>query len=190
MLAAAGRVSDTIEWKRVSTTLPAAWMTTVLVRDLDGFARELALIADEADIWRVAPGVTNAVGSLTLHVCGNLQYFIGTVLGGTGYQRDRDQEFTARHVSREVLLAELRRTQEVIRAVLPRLTEQALASAYPEQVGGLTMQTGQFLTHLTAHLACHLGQAGYLRRLLTADARSAGPVPLAPLAIASDGGMS
>lgn len=183
-------MSDTLEWRCVSTSLPAAWMTTVLVRDLEGFAREVALFADEPDLWRVAPGVANAVGSLTLHVCGNLQYFIGTVLGGTGYRRDRDREFAIRHLSREDLLTELRRTQEVMRAVLPSLSEQTLAGPYPEQVGGITMQTGQFLIHLTAHLACHLGQAGYLRRILTADARSAGPGPLAPLAIPSDGGVS
>ena len=174
----------------MSTVLPAAWMTTVLVRDLEGFAREVALFGDEADLWRVPPGVTNAVGSLTLHVCGNLQYFIGTVLGGTGYRRDRDREFAVRHVPRAELLAELRRTQEVMRAVVPGLGEQTLASPYPEQVGGLTMHTGPFLVHLTAHLAFHLGQAGYLRRVLTGDARSAGPVPLAPLAIPFHGGVS
>jgi hypothetical protein len=36
--------------------------------------------------------------------------------------------------------------------------------------------------HLAVHLAFHLGQAGYLRRALTGDARSSGPVSLRALA--------
>lgn len=164
------------------TSRPAAWVTTLLIRELEGFERELALFVDDRQVWQTAPGVTNATGTLVLHVCGNLQHFVGAVLGGTGYVRDRAHEFSARDLPRTALLAELGRTKAAVLATVPRLTDEALAARYPEAVGGIVMVTGQMLTHLSAHLAFHLGQAGYLRRLLNADPRSAGPLPLPPLA--------
>jgi uncharacterized damage-inducible protein DinB len=159
------------------------WLALLMRRELEGFERELALFPDEALVWQTAPGVTNSAGTLALHICGNLQWFIGGVLGGTGYIRDRDWEFSARNVSRDALLAEVRRAIEVVRTVLPHVSDDQLAQPYPETVGGVTMITGAFVTHLAAHAAFHLGQAGYLRRVLTGDSTSAGPVPLAPLAM-------
>jgi hypothetical protein len=117
-----------------------------------------------------------------LHVSGNLQFFVGRVLGHTGYVRDREREFNARDVPREELFRQLTATAAVVQDVMPRLPDDVLAREYPEAVGGVTMGTGVFLTHLCAHLAFHLGQAGYLRRVLTGDARSAGPLPLEALA--------
>lgn len=161
---------------------PTAWFEQVLVRELDGFEREIALCPDDAALWRTAPGVSNALGTLVLHVCGNLQFFLGSVLGQTGYVRDREREFSARGVPRDELLRQLQSTKTVVRTVLADVTDDVLAREYPEAVGGVTMGTGVFLTHLCAHLAFHLGQAGYLRRVLTgAEARSAGPLPLKPL---------
>lgn len=168
---------------QVRMSLPASWIARLLVRELEGFERELALIPDEDLIWQTSPGVTNAIGTLTLHVCGNLQHFVGRVLGGTAYVRDRDREFSARHVPRLDLMAELARTQDVIRTVVPLLTDEALAAPYPEAVAGGVTTTGLLLTHLVAHLAFHLGQAGYLRRTLTGDNVSAGPLPLTSLAL-------
>ena len=43
------------------------------------------------------------------------------------------------------------------------------------------IQTLRFLLHLCAHASFHLGQAGYLRRGLTGQSQSAGPVPLLAL---------
>jgi hypothetical protein len=41
--------------------------------------------------------------------------------------------------------------------------------------------TRLWLMHLSAHLAFHLGQAGYLRRIVTGDTRSSDPVRIAEL---------
>lgn len=160
----------------------AAWLTKLLIRDLEGFGRELARFPGEADLWRLAPGVANSAGTLALHVSGNLQHFIGAVLGGSGYRRDRAREFSARDVPRADLLEELARTAASVVAVVPGLTDEALAAPYPERVGGVAMVTGQLLLHLEAHLAFHLGQAGYLRRVLVPGSGSADPLPLSPLA--------
>lgn len=161
----------------------ASWIATLLVRELEGFEREVALFSDERLLWQTSPGVTNPVGTLTLHVCGNLQHFVGRVLGGTTYVRDRDYEFRARAVPRAELVAQLRTTQHVVRTVLAALSESALAAEYPDTIAGVRTTTGVLLTHLVAHLAFHLGQAGYLRRTLTGENVSAGPLPLEPLAL-------
>lgn len=47
------------------------------------------------------------------------------------------------------------------------------------QLTGTTVITSVFLVHLGAHLAFHLGQAGYLRRIVTGSNTSTGPVPIA-----------
>ena len=161
----------------------AYWILQLFVREIGTLERELALFPDDAATWQVVPGVTNSAGTLVLHLCGNLQWFIGGVLGGSGYVRDREREFSARGIPREELLRDLETTRAVVIAVMPTLTDAQMAKAYPEAVGGVTMVTGLFLMHLSAHLAFHLGQVGYLRRALTGENRSASPLPLGPLAL-------
>jgi hypothetical protein len=154
----------------------------LLVRELEGFKRELDLFPDEDSVWGTLPGVTNSAGNLALHVAGGLQYLVGSVLGQTGYVRDRDAEFTRRG-SRAAVHAELDRAATVVREVLPRLSDGTLAGPYPEPVLGVTFRTRTFLLHLCAHAAFHLGQAGYLRRMLSGDGPTSGPIPLAPLSL-------
>ena len=73
---------------------------------------------------------------------------------------------------------------EFVATTLARLPESALAAPYPEPHDGVQLPCGRYLLHLCAHLAFHLGQAGYLRRALTGDARTSGAVSLKAL---SDG---
>jgi hypothetical protein len=65
---------------------------------------------------------------------------------------------------------------------LGRLTDDDLRRPYPELVSGRQFITGDFLLHLSTHLAFHLGQIGYLRRGLTGDPTSSGAVSNAVLA--------
>lgn len=161
------------------------WTRLLLIRELTSFSRELELFPDESLIWKTVPGISNSAGNLALHVCGNLQHFVGAVLGGTGYLRNRDLEFSARGVSRAVLLAELQETTHVVDTVLPRLPENALSADYPDVPGGGRVPTGLFLLHLGIHLAHHLGQAGYLRRVLTGQNQSSGAIAVRALATAT-----
>src|SRR2546422_8525585 len=48
--------------------------------------------------------ISNCAGTLALHLGGNIQFFVGAVLAGTGYVRDRDAEFARRDVPRAELL--------------------------------------------------------------------------------------
>src|SRR2546425_8677611 len=73
-----------------------SWVAGILARDLKALRREVEAYADERDLWRTAPGVTNPGGNLALHCAGNLQHFIGGVLGCSGYLRHPDAEFRQR----------------------------------------------------------------------------------------------
>jgi uncharacterized damage-inducible protein DinB len=156
----------------------------LLVRELEAFAREVELFPDDESLWKTAPGVTNSAGNLALHACGNLRHFVGAVLGGTGYVRDRAAEFATRPGRREDVAREIRETIAVVVTVLPRVPESALEAPFPEAHDGLQLPGGRLLMHLVAHLSFHLGQAGYLGRILTGDPRVSGAVSLKAL---SDG---
>jgi hypothetical protein len=154
----------------------------LLVRELEGFRREIALFPDDVSLWQTAPGITNTAGNLALHVAGNLQHFIGGVLGGTGYIRDRELEFSRRSGTRAEIVAEIDATLAVVRRVVPGVPAIVFDEIYPEAViRSRKIGTRVFLLHLCAHAAYHLAQAGYLRRVITRDERSSGAIPLEEL---------
>ena len=138
------------------------------------FQRDLLKMEDEVRmypslrlLWETAPGTTNSGGTLALHVAGNLQHFIGAVLGSTGYVRNREAEFGRRDVPAGEILAELARTRRIVSEVLKRIDDRDLAGLYPIEVFGVPMSTEYFLIHLQGHLNYHLGQVNYHRRILT-----------------------
>jgi hypothetical protein len=159
----------------------AADLLILFRRDLGCLGREVAAFPDDATLWRTLPGISNSAGNIALHVAGNLRHFVGTVLGGTGYVRDRDREFARREGTRAELIAELERTASDVAVGLQALTAAAEAAPYPAAVAGHHAPTGRFLLHLEAHLAFHLGQAGYLRRALTGEAGATGGMGIAEL---------
>ena len=154
----------------------------MLVREIEATIKEIELFPDDESIWKTLPGTGNSVGNLALHIGGNLKHYIGNVLGGDGYVRDREAEFSTRWRSRADLVRELEETKAVVLAVLPGLSEATVADTYPETVGGVSLPCGRFLIHLCVHAAFHLGQAGYLRRCLTADDTSSGAISMKALA--------
>ena len=151
-------------------------LSALVVRDLGGVMREIEAFPDDASVWELRPGVTNSAGTLALHLVGNLNHYIGHYLGQTGYVRDRPREFSTTGVSRAELSAMLAATREMIATVLPRVTEEHLDLPYPEPHGGRTIPTRAFLVHVATHLAFHLGQIGYLRRIVTGQNHSVGPL--------------
>lgn len=166
----------------------SSWAEIVLVRELEALERELSLFGDEELIWTVAPGLSNSAGTLALHVCGNLQHYVGAVLGTTGYIRNRELEFSKRGVSRQALASEIRQTIRVVHETLSGFAPDRLSLEYPEDVAGARVATGLTLLHLSAHLAHHLGQVGYLRRLLTGENVSSGAISQKALSRRSSAG--
>lgn len=135
-------------------------------RDLEKLKAEIAAYNSEGNIWVVSEGIANSAGNLTLHLVGNLNHFVGTVLGNTGYIRQRDLEFSLKDISRDELIRKIEETIYVIDTVLDIVTDEQMASEYPIIVFEKGDTTGYFLTHLATHLTYHLGQVNYHRRLL------------------------
>lgn len=135
-------------------------------RDLNILSVEINSYSDETNLWITNADIKNSPGNLCLHLCGNLQHFIGAVLGNSGYVRDRDAEFSNKNVPKEELLISIDNTKEVVLNVLESLSEDQLANDYPIEVFKKKMSTIYFLIHLHSHLNYHLGQINYHRRLL------------------------
>lgn len=146
-------------------------MTTELAelftRDLNRLIKELEQYPNEEKLWIVTEGINNSAGTLTLHLIGNLNHFIGAVLGNTGYVRNREAEFSDRNIPVSEMISSVHKTSEVINNVLLTVNNETLSSDYPLQVFGEPIRTSKFLIHLQGHLNYHLGQVNYHRRLLT-----------------------
>lgn len=145
----------------------------VMVRELRALRREIEAYADEADLWRLPPGIANSAGTLALHLAGNIQHYIGSILGKTGYVRDRAAEFARRNVPRAEILAGIDAAIAAAEPALGTLTEATLAAEYPVPVAGHTVATSEFLVHLAVHLGYHLGQVDYHRRIVTGQGETA-----------------
>jgi hypothetical protein len=127
---------------------------------------ELESFPSEESIWKVPAGIANSPGNLALHITGNLNHFIGAVLGKTGYIRERELEFSRKDVPRAMLIAGLRDAQAMVVQVLADLDGHKKLSDYPDSFKGRTLSIDDALSHLLAHLAYHTGQVNYLRRML------------------------
>jgi hypothetical protein len=142
----------------------AGELAALFARDLARLAQEIQAFPDTETMWRVVPGVSNAAGTLALHLEGNLREYIGRQLGRLAYPRDRPREFSARGVAQQELRRRVEALQATIPPVIAALTADALAATYPEPFNDATLSTRQFLLHLLSHLNYHLGQIDYLRR--------------------------
>lgn len=140
-------------------------LSDLFERDLLLLRDELNNFKDEKNMWRKADGIANSAGNLTLHLAGSISYNIGTILGNTGYVRNREQEFTATDISRAVLVDEIEAVAAMVKKTLPALSAEKLTAIFPFDKYGRE-STAFYLLHFYGHLNYHLGQVNYLRRIL------------------------
>jgi uncharacterized damage-inducible protein DinB len=148
---------------RLATAVSAALVKEL--EELRGSLRQAVAALDEKAFWAkpIEPG--NSIGHLILHLTGNLNHFVGAQLGGTGYFRDREREFTEQEVpAKAEALARLDEAVATFRRVVTGLPEERLLSSHPEARFGSVLET---LVHLVAHFAVHRGQVSYLVRLVS-----------------------
>lgn len=136
------------------------------VRDLNKLREELSAYGNEANIWKTSGQISNSAGTLTLHLIGNLNHFFGATLGNTGYVRQRELEFSTRDVARATLIADLDQTIAMMQSTFARLDNRSLEDTFPIMKHEKHETTGHFMIHLYGHLAYHLGQVNYHRRIL------------------------
>jgi uncharacterized damage-inducible protein DinB len=123
-------------------------------------------LSDE-QFWRNPFSHGNSVGHLVLHLTGNLNYYVGARIAGTGYVRNRELEFSE---PRKLPKAEvLRKFEEAIAIVIASIEKQTeadwtvpyTAEREPDSKNRVTL----FL-RCASHLYHHVGQIIYLSREL------------------------
>ena len=119
-------------------------------------------------VWSRGGENENAPANLVLHLCGNVQQWIGTGLAGRPDVRKRGEEFAAREgVQPDALSALLYESVRDAVAVLlafpaSRLMEYVTIQAY--RVTAL-----EAINHVVEHFAQHAGQLIYATKLATGE---------------------
>lgn len=129
----------------------------------------------DGQFWRNPFPYGNSVGHLVLHLTGNLNYYIGAQIAGSGYVRDRDREFTeaVRPPKDDVLQNFDRAIHSVIETVRKQSAENWSANYSAER----SKQKNRFAIVLScaAHADHHVGQIIYLSRELIRESESRAP---------------
>jgi uncharacterized damage-inducible protein DinB len=122
-------------------------------------------------LWRKPYPYGNSIGHLLLHLTGNLNYYIGAQIAGTGYVRDRDREFNEpRMLPKEQVLVDFDRAIAMVAATIRKQSAEDFAQPYsavrePEAHDRFTV----FL-RMAAHAYHHVGQIIYLSKEVTRPA--------------------
>ncbi len=140
-------------------------LSAVFEKDLISLKTEIEAYTDEEKLWIKAEGINNSAGNLCLHILGNLNNYIGAILGNTGFVRNRPSEFSE-ITTKDNLLKSLDETTEMVKKTISNLDFDVFDQTYPDNVFGREMKTDYFLIHLVGHLNYHLGQINYHRRIL------------------------
>jgi hypothetical protein len=141
--------------------------TLVLVlasRYLANAARVCALAEPITDgqFWQKPFPYGNSFGHLVLHLTGNLNYYIGTQVAGTGYVRDRPREFNdPTPPSKEEAL---KRFEDAVAMVVKTIGAQSAEDWAAEYSGaGTDAKTRlDMIMQCAAHMQHHIGQMIYL----------------------------
>jgi hypothetical protein len=124
-------------------------------------------------LWERPFPYGNSIGHLLLHLTGNLSYYIGAQIAGTGYVRDRPREFgdTSRR-PKNVVLQDFDRAVDMVLETLAAQRETDWLAPY-QGVGADDVQDrlGIFV-RCAAHADHHAGQMIYLCKELTHRAQA------------------
>ncbi len=141
-------------------------LKALFARDLKKLETEIGLYCGEENLWKTDKHVANSGGNLCLHLIGNLNTYIGAAIGNTDYIRNREKEFSLKNIPKKELIGNVVQTEIVVAKSLSNVTDEQLLSEYPMLVFEHKTSVAYMLMHLAAHLAYHLGQINYHRRLL------------------------
>jgi uncharacterized damage-inducible protein DinB len=131
-------------------------------KKLAGVVRELAEPLSDDQFWAKPFAFGNSFGHLVLHLTGNLNYYIGAQIAGTGYVRNRPLEFsdTTRAAKAEVL-RKFDEAIEMVLATIDRQTPEDWSKEYTG-VGADARDRFDMVLQCATHLHHHIGQMIYL----------------------------
>jgi uncharacterized damage-inducible protein DinB len=121
----------------------------------------------EEQLWRKPYAYGNTVGHLILHLTGNLNYYIGARVAGTGYVRDRDLEFTdSEPKPKEEVFAAFDRTMNMVVATIRKQTAGDWLKEYSAEREPEAKERFNIFLRSAGHAYHHVGQIIYLAREL------------------------
>ena len=133
---------------------------------LDESIRMLAISfeqLEENDIWKRHNEVSNSIGNLMVHLCGNIRQYGIASLGNVIDTRDRNAEFDATNgLGIETLLSLIKETVEEAKQVLSDCSVSELMRK--REVQGFTFSGIGVAIHVTEHLSYHTGQIAFLTK--------------------------
>lgn len=117
-------------------------------------------------VWRKPYPYGNSIGNLILHLTGNLNYYIGTQIAGTGYVRHRDQEFTGHGKPKEDLLRDFDAATDIAVSTVARQNDDDWAKPYAAENEPESEDRFTAILRCAGHAYHHAGQIIYLQREL------------------------
>ena len=125
--------------------------------------RELAAPLSEEQLWQKPFPFGNSFGHLVLHLTGNLNYYIGAEVAGTGYVRDRDREFTEpKRLRKDEVLKSFDGAIEVVLRAIAAQSEGDWTKAYTAVREDDAGNRFNIFLRCATHLHHHVGQMVYL----------------------------
>ena len=135
---------------------------TARYKKLAGVVHELAAPLGDEQLWARPFAFGNSVGHLVLHLTGNLNYYVGTQIAGTGYTRDRPLEFTdLTRPSPEEVLKKFDQAIEMVLGAISNQSAEDWSKEYAAVGADAKDRFGMILTCAT-HLHHHIGQMMYI----------------------------
>jgi hypothetical protein len=119
-------------------------------------------------LWRKPYGYGNSIGHLLLHVTGNLNYYIGAQIAGTGYERDRPREFNETEKKpKEQVLADFDRAIAMVASTIRKQSADDLTAPYTANLEPDAKDRFTVFLRMAAHAYHHVGQIIYLSKEVT-----------------------
>jgi hypothetical protein len=116
-------------------------------------------------LWKKPFPFGNSIGHLVLHLTGNLNHYIGAIIAGTAYVRDREKEFVDPvHPPTEDLLDRYHEAVAMVVKTLHSLDDDGFQVPVEHNVP-IQTRLGLFLV-CAAHMNNHIGQMSYLVQAL------------------------
>ena len=120
---------------------------------------------NEEQIWLRPNEVSNSIGNILLHLCGNITQYIISALGVQPDIRERDKEFSAKAgYNKDELQNKLTSTVEQAVIIIRNCDEYRLMKIYPVQ--GFNLSGIAIIVHVTEHFSHHTGQIIFWTKLL------------------------
>jgi Protein of unknown function (DUF1572) len=147
-------------------------LARITTAEFSTYFRHLAARVDRAArsvgedlLWTNPFPYGNSIGHLVLHLTGNLNHYIGALVAGSGYVRDREHEFVdpVRYPLHDLLSA-FHEAVDMVARTLEAQDDETLMAEVTEQPP-IHTRLGLFLV-CAAHMNNHIGQMSYLVQAL------------------------